>query len=106
MHITNGLPDSLPGSLRLNLVLNGIWRVKAQQPKVKIPVTPLVLHRLRKVFLSTQADLNKVMMWVACCVGSYGFLWTAEFTESLTLSATLPPKMWQLTANLPFTAAD
>lgn len=25
LHITNGLPDPLPGSLRLNLVLNGIW---------------------------------------------------------------------------------
>ena len=69
LHITNGFPDPLPGSLRLNLVLNGIRRVKAHPPKVKLPVTPLVLHRVRKVFLSTQEDINKAMMWAACCVG-------------------------------------
>ena len=54
LHITNGLPDPLPGSLWLNLVMNCIQRVKAHPPKVKLPVTHLVLHRLRKVFLSAK----------------------------------------------------
>jgi len=57
LHITNGLPDSLPGSL--NLILNGIRRVKAHPQKVKLPLTLLVLHRLWKVFLLAQVDVNK-----------------------------------------------
>ena len=80
LHIAKGFPDPLPGSLRLNLVLNGIRRVKAHPPKVKLPVILLVLHCVRKVFLSTQEDTNKAMMWAACCVGFYGFLQTADLT--------------------------
>ena len=48
LHILSGMADPLPGALRLNLVLKGIRRVKATPPKVKLPVTPLVLRRLRE----------------------------------------------------------
>ena len=78
VHITRGLADPLPGALRLNLVLKGIRRTKATPPKVKLPVTPLVLYRLRRVLLLKPADPDKVI-WAACCVGFFGFLRTADF---------------------------
>ena len=80
LDITRGLADPLPGALRLNLVLKGIRRTKAAPPKVKLPVTPLVLYRLRRVLLWKPADPDKAMIWAACCAGFVGFLRTAEFT--------------------------
>ena len=80
LHIRRGLGDPLPGALCLNLVLKGIRRTKASPPKVKLPVTPLALYRLRRVLLSKPTDPDKAMIWAACCVGFVGFLRTAEFT--------------------------
>ena len=68
LHITRGWADPLSGALRLNLLLKGIRRVKAAPPRVKLPVTLLVLHRVRRVLLAEPADPDRAMIWAACCV--------------------------------------
>ena len=62
LHILSGMADPLPGALRLNLVLKGIRRVKATPPKVKLPVTPFVLRRVRGVLLAEAVDPDGAMI--------------------------------------------
>ena len=71
--VTNGMADPLPGVLRLNLVLKDIQRVEATPPKVELLVTPLVLHRLRRVLLAELVDPDGAMLWAACCVRFMAF---------------------------------
>jgi len=46
LHIIEGYQDPVTGSTRLEMVLMGVWRVKTHPGKMKLPVTPLILHRI------------------------------------------------------------
>ena len=71
--VTNGMADPLPGVLRLNPVLKDIRRVEATPPKVKLLVTPLVLHRLVLRLLAELVDPDGAMIWAACCARFMAF---------------------------------
>ena len=71
LHITAGHPDPLAGSIRLELVLRGVRRVKAQPGKTKLPVTPLILHRIREVLLGGCEKEGARMLWAVVLSGLF-----------------------------------
>ena len=82
MQITEGMPDPFEGSRpRLEYVLRGIKRdqaEKGQASRTRLPVTPSILRKLRRVWTDDGWDTR--MVWAACCLCYFGFLRISEMT--------------------------
>ena len=81
--ISLGLPDprdqsSLP---RLKRVQAGISRLRllkgGQKPRIRLPVTPLILHRI-KASLGASDDPNQAVIWAVACAAFFGFFRLGE----------------------------
>ncbi len=48
LHIIYGLGNPLSGTLKLDLVLRGIHRVQPKRSKARLPVTPLILAKIKQ----------------------------------------------------------
>ena len=79
-----GLPEprefsSLP---RLRLVQSGIQRAHASQAdaKVRLPITPSILYRLKEFWTPQQTDRDVVMIWAAAVMCFFGFFRAGEIT--------------------------
>lgn len=71
--------ESMP---RLELILRGVKREQAGvEKRTRLPITPLVLERLHRVWSQDSSDLDAIMMWAVCCVGFVGFLRSGEMTS-------------------------
>ena len=90
MQITLGLPEprefsSMP---RLRLVQSGIQRTHATQrteTKVRLPITPTILLKLKEHWTPRKADADIVMLWAAASLCFFGFFRSGEITiPSLT----------------------
>ena len=90
MQITLGLPEprefsSMP---RLRLVQSGIQRTHATQQtetKVRLPITPTILLKLKEHWTPRKADADIVMLWAAASLCFFGFFRSGEITiPSLT----------------------
>ena len=58
MHIAQGWGDPLCCALQLQLVLKGLRRAKPQTRDSCLPVTPLILHRIKKVLDEAPGKFN------------------------------------------------
>ena len=68
---------------RVELVLRGIKRVKAHQAssvRPRLPITPSIVGKLKKVWSSGHQLTDYRMLWVAVCLALFRFLTCAEFT--------------------------
>ena len=83
MQITMGLPKPCEFSLmlRLHLVQSGIQRNHANQtsPKVRLPITPAILTKLKEHWSPQLTSRDIVMVWAAASVCFFRF-WSGEFT--------------------------
>ena len=84
MQITMGLPEpreytSMP---RLRLVQSGIQRAHAsrQTTKIRLPITPAILIRLKEHWTPRKSEPDIVMLWAAAVLCFFGFFRAGEIT--------------------------
>ena len=78
--------DPFPSMLHLKLLLRGIkWGI-GDQPQ-KPPRLPITITTLRFIQSAIKSSLlstyDQVMLWSACFLAFFGFLWASEFTAPL-----------------------
>ena len=84
LHITQGLGDPLVGHSKLELALKGLCRTSPQAKDQQLPITPLILRRLRAVLLvSSHTSFINSTIWAACLLCFLGFLRSGEITVSM-----------------------
>ena len=80
LHIEQGFPDPLQDCLRLQRMIRGIKRCQGSVTTTRLPITDRIMVTIWKSLDLDQPDY--CMFWVACTLGYFGFLQSAEFTVS------------------------
>ena len=85
MQITLGLPEPKHFSSlsRLQQVQSRIQRthhLRSSNERIRLPITPSILHKLRKHFDQSPLDEDMVMLWAATTLCFFGFCRSGEIT--------------------------
>lgn len=84
LQIVKGLGDPFASSWPLlEYTLRGLKLRQARdksRPEKRLPVTPDILRKLRKVWSEDTQCVDNIMLWAVCCMCFYGFLRSGEVT--------------------------
>ena len=77
---------SLPGSILITQqltpqlqALKGIQKLN-QPPRVPVHINPSTMENMKRLLLQKPPSYDNVLIWAACCLAFFGFLWVSEFT--------------------------
>ena len=101
LHISKGYRDPLANTPRLDLVLKGTKHLRPGAPDTRLPITPLILRRIKSTLLQDPYNYDHILLWAACCLGFSPFFhqgsWQSQTQASSTQHGTSYHKTWQLT---------
>ena len=81
-----GFPDPQHSTMpKLKVIINRITRAKAKQPvtsrgKPRLPITPAILHQIKRVWSRDSTDPDTMMLWAVCTTAFFGFFHMGELT--------------------------
>ena len=71
LHVSKGYEDPLANTPRLDLALKGAKRLRLGSPDTHLPITPLILRRIKSTLLQDPYNYDNILLWAACCLGFF-----------------------------------